>query len=185
MKLLLSLFLFSFSLAYGAEKAVTVEILTSLSGDAIEVELNPEKAPISVKNFLSYVDDKFYDNTIFHRVIGTFMIQGGGFTADMKEKKTKAPIKNEANNGLKNDTGTIAMARTSDVDSATSQFYINVADNEALNHGGPNGFGYAVFGKVTKGMHVVDRIKAVRTGQMNGHGDVPMTAVIIKSIKRK
>jgi peptidyl-prolyl cis-trans isomerase A (cyclophilin A) len=152
-----------------------------------EVELNEEKAPISVKNFLSYVDEKFYDGTIFHRVINNFMIQGGGFQEGMKEKKTHAPIKNEAANGLKNEVGTIAMARTSDPDSATAQFYINVNDNTSLDHQNPSpmGIGYAVFGKVTTGMHVLNRIKLVKTGSIGPFSDVPMDSVIIKSIRRK
>lgn len=152
---------------------------------SIEVELNQEKAPLSVKNFLSYVDEKFYDGTIFHRVINNFMIQGGGMDEKMKEKKTKASIKNEAANGLTNDTGSIAMARTADPDSATSQFFINVNDNWGLNRPSPDGHGYAVFGKVTSGMHIVNRIKMVKTGTMSGHADVPMDTVLIKTIKRK
>lgn len=164
-------------------KAPVVVIETSMG--AMEVELNEEKAPLTVKNFLSYVDDKFYDGLIFHRVIDGFMIQGGGYDSSMKEKKTKAPIKNEAKNGLRNDAGTIAMARTSDPDSATAQFFINVANNDSLNYPSPDGHGYAVFGKVTSGMHVVNRIKAVKTGNLHGHQNVPMDAVVIKSIKRK
>lgn len=157
------------------------------SHGAIEIELNDEKAPATVANFLKYVDDKFYDGTIFHRVINSFMIQGGGFTQKMEEKKTRAAIKNEANNGLRNDAGTIAMARTNDPHSATAQFFINVADNSSLNHTGQNtaGWGYAVFGKVTQGMHVVNRIKMVKTGSIAGYSDVPMDSVIIKSVKRK
>ena len=163
-----------------------VVIIDSNMGQ-IEVELNEEKAPISVKNFLTYVDEKFYDQTIFHRVISGFMIQGGGFQEGMKEKKTRAPIKNEAANGLKNETGTIAMARTSDPDSATAQFYINVNDNSSLDYQNPSpmGIGYAVFGKVTNGMHVLNRIKMVKTGTISGFSDVPMDSVIIKSIRRK
>src|SRR3972149_8867242 len=136
----------------------------------IKIELDQAKAPITVKNFLSYVDEKFYDGTIFHRVIGNFMIQGGGFTADMQQKRVKAPIKNEAGNGLKNMTGTMAMARTNVVDSATAQFFINVVDNDFLDHQNTTsqGFGYAVFGKVIQGMDVVEKIKAV----------------VIKSVKR-
>ena len=165
-----------------AKKPVVV-IKTSL-GD-IKVELNEEKAPITVKNFLSYVDGGFYDGTIFHRVIENFMIQGGGFTKDMREKPTKAPIKNEAANGLKNDIGTIAMARTGVVDSATSQFFINVANSGFLNHRDttPGGYGYAVFGKVTEGMDVVDKIKKVRTTTQSGMQDVPVEPVLILSIK--
>lgn len=180
MRLLLPfLLLLSFS-ALAANPVVIME--TSMG--TIEIELNEEKAPISVKNFLSYVDKKFYDNTIFHRVINGFMIQGGGYEEGMKEKKTAAPIKNEAKNGLKNDEGTIAMARTADPDSATSQFFINVNANDSLNYPQPDGHGYAVFGKVTKGMHVVNRIKIVKTGNLSGHQNVPMDTVVIKSVKR-
>lgn len=173
-------FLFAFSV-FAKSPVVVVE--TNMG--TMEIELNEEKAPITVKNFLSYVDDKFYDGLIFHRVINGFMIQGGGYYPDMKEKKTKAPIKNEARNGLRNDIGTIAMARTSDPDSATSQFYINVNDNNSLNYPSPDGHGYAVFGKVISGMHVVNRIKMVKTGNLHGHANVPMDPVIIKSIRRK
>lgn len=155
-----------------------VIIQTSL-GD-ITVQLDAEKAPKSVANFLNYVDSGFYDGTVFHRVIKNFMIQGGGMTADGKQKPTKPPIKNEADNGLKNDVGTIAMARTSVVDSATAQFFINTKDNDFLNHGGRD-FGYAVFGKVTSGMDVVRKIEAVETGS----GDVPKKTVTIVSIKRQ
>lgn len=151
-------------------------------GDII-IELNEDKAPITVKNFLSYVEDKFYDGTIFHRVIKDFMIQGGGMTADMREKNTKAPITNESANGLKNDRGTIAMARRNDLDSATSQFFINTVDNSGLNHGGPYG-GYCVFGKVTEGIEVVDKIRAVPTKNKGGHGDVPAQEVNIISITK-
>ncbi len=169
--------------AFAANPVVVME--TSMG--SVEIELNEEKAPISVKNFLEYVDSGFYSGTIFHRVINGFMIQGGGFLPNMSEKKTRAPIKNEAGNGLNNDAGTIAMARTNELNSATSQFYINVSDNTSLNHRSesPDGFGYAVFGKVTTGMHVVNRIKMVKTGMMNGMGDVPMDTVVIKSITRK
>jgi cyclophilin family peptidyl-prolyl cis-trans isomerase len=169
----------------GESKMTKVVIETSLGN--IEVELNSEKAPISVENFLKYVDKKHYDGTIFHRVISGFMIQGGGMTEGMKEKKTDAPIKNEAANGLNNDRGTIAMARTSVVDSATSQFFINVVDNGFLNYKSPtpSGFGYAVFGKVTSGMDVVDKIRNVPTGFKDGMQDVPTTPVVIKSIHRK
>jgi cyclophilin family peptidyl-prolyl cis-trans isomerase len=152
---------------------------------SIEIELDEAKAPVTVKNFLSYVDSKFYNGTIFHRVINNFMVQGGGFDEKMKEKKTNAPIKNEGQNGLRNDTGTIAMARTGDPNSATAQFFINVNDNTSLNYPSPDGHGYAVFGKVTSGMHVVNRIKLVKTGSLNGYSDVPMDTVVIKSVKRK
>ncbi len=169
----------------GDHKMTTVVMETSLGN--IEIELNGEKAPISTENFLKYVDDKFYDGTIFHRVINNFMIQGGGFTEGMEQKKTREPIKNEAANGLKNLKGTIAMARTPIVDSATAQFFINVADNAFLDHkdSSMSGYGYAVFGKVTSGMDVVDKIKSVSTGSKNGMDDVPSTPVIIKSIRRK
>jgi len=184
MRLVLAmLMLFAFSAH--AQKNPVVIMDTSMG--SIEVELLQDKAPVTVKNFLSYVDEKFYDSTIFHRVIDGFMIQGGGFTEGMKEKKTKAPIKNEANNGLVNLIGTLAMARTNDPHSATAQFFINVNDNTSLNHRSetPAGWGYAVFGKVVSGLHVVNRIKAVKTSSLNGHSDVPMDTVTIKSIKRK
>ena len=165
------------SMAQAEGKNPMVLISTSM-GD-IKVELYPEKAPETVKNFLGYVNDKFYDGTIFHRVIANFMIQGGGMDKDMKQKTTKAPIKNEAGNGLKNDTGTIAMARTGVVDSATAQFFINVKDNGFLNHRdeSPAGFGYTVFGKVVDGMDVVHKIEHVVT-----KSDVPNEPVIIKSV---
>jgi cyclophilin family peptidyl-prolyl cis-trans isomerase len=181
MRLFASVFALILSTSVLAGSVVVIET----NHGAIEVELNEEKAPITVKNFLSYVEDKFYDGLIFHRVIDGFMIQGGGMDEKMKEKKTKAPIKNEASNGLKNDTGTIAMARTSDPNSATSQFFINVVDNDGLNYPSPDGHGYAVFGKVTSGMQVVNRIKKVRTGNLAGHANVPMDTVTIKSIRKK
>lgn len=153
----------------------------------IKVELDPEKAPITVKNFLSYVDKGFYNGTIFHRVKDNFVIQGGGFTKDMKEKETESPIKNEANNGLKNLRGTIAMARTMVIDSATAQFFINVIDNDFLNYKDDSirGYGYCVFGKVIEGMDVVDKIKVVKTHSVGPHDDVPVEPIIIKSIKRQ
>lgn len=174
---------FFFHSAFAANPVVWVE--TSLG--TFEIELNQDKAPKTVENFLKYVDNKFYDGTIFHRVINNFMIQGGGFTDKMVEKPTYSPIKNEADNGLKNEVGTIAMARTNDPHSASSQFFINVADNKFLNHTSPSGsgWGYTVFGKVTQGMHVVDRIKMVKTGTVRGFSDVPMDTVLIKSVKRK
>jgi peptidyl-prolyl cis-trans isomerase A (cyclophilin A) len=153
-----------------------VVIIKTSKGD-IKVELDKENAPISTDNFLAYVQDGYYDGTIFHRVINNFMIQGGGFMADGQQKPTKEPIKNEADNGLKNDRGTIAMARTGVVDSATSQFYINHVDNDFLNHG-KRDFGYAVFGKVVDGMDVVDAIAAVQTGP----GDVPNEQIVIESV---
>lgn len=147
----------------------------------IAIELDSKQAPITVQNFLNYVNSGYYDNTIFHRVIDGFMIQGGGFEPGMSQKKTLAPIKNEAANGLKNDAYTIAMARTSDVDSATSQFFINVNDNGFLNHTAPTteGFGYCVFGKVVEGKDVVDKIKKVKTGDHAGHQNVPLEDVVI------
>jgi peptidyl-prolyl cis-trans isomerase B (cyclophilin B) len=151
----------------------------------IQVELEAEKAPKTVANFLSYARDGFYDGTIFHRVIDNFMIQGGGFDTDMQQKGTGEPIENEADNGLKNDFGTLAMARTTDPHSATAQFFINVKDNDFLNHSGKNmqGWGYAVFGKVTGGSEVLDKIRAVATTSRNGHQDVPAEPVIIESIE--
>ena len=167
-----------------AGKNPSVVVKTSLG--EITIELDQLQAPISVKNFLDYVDSKHYDGTIFHRVIPGFMIQGGGFTPNMQQKATKAPVKNEAGNGLKNLTGTIAMARTGIVDSATSQFFINVADNNQLNHRdeSPAGFGYAVFGKVTAGMDVVKKIEGVKTGPRPPHQNVPDTPVVIESVTR-
>ena len=153
--------------------------IATTKGD-IYIELYPAQSPISVKNFLLYVDSGFYTNTLFHRVINDFMIQGGGFTTDMMRKTPQAPIKNEADNRLRNFRGTIAMARTNVVDSATSQFYINHKDNSNLDYKGPRNFGYAVFGKVIAGMGVVDRIARVATRR----GDAPVQQVIIKSVKR-
>jgi len=157
-----------------------VEMRTTL-GD-VHIELNPDKAPKTVENFLQYVNDRFYDGTIFHRVIPGFMVQGGGFTSDMTQKPTRAPIQNEARNGLRNDTGTIAMARTNDPNSATAQFFINVVDNRMLDPN-PQSIGYAVFGKVVKGMDVVNKIVAVPTGRRMQHSDVPVKPVVIQSIR--
>jgi cyclophilin family peptidyl-prolyl cis-trans isomerase len=168
--------------AKGGKPVVT--LTTSLG--VIELELDAEKAPITVANFLEYVEAGFFDGTIFHRVIPDFMIQGGGFTADFVQKPTRAAIKNEANNGLANARGTIAMARTNIVDSATAQFFINLKDNAFLNHSGAGqAFGYAVFGRVIKGMDVVDKIAGVPTGSKGGHQDVPKTNVVIESAKRR
>ena len=149
---------------------------------AFTIELDAEKAPITTANFLEYVESGFYSNTIFHRVIDGFMIQGGGFELGMKQKPTNAPIKNEANNGLKNAIYTIAMARTPDPDSASSQFFINVNDNDFLNFTSPTsqGWGYCVFGKVTEGTDVIDAIRQVKTGSKAGHQDVPVDDVIIE-----
>jgi peptidyl-prolyl cis-trans isomerase B (cyclophilin B) len=159
-----------------------VQVETSMGN--ITLELNAEKAPVTVANFLAYAKEGFYEGTIFHRVIDGFMIQGGGMTADMKEKKNKATIRNEAFNGLKNLRGTIAMARTQVVDSATSQFFINLADNAFLDHQNKtvSGYGYAVFGKVTEGMETVDAIRKVPTGNSGGHQDVPQMPVTINKV---
>jgi peptidyl-prolyl cis-trans isomerase A (cyclophilin A) len=169
--------------AEDAKKNPVVLLDTTLG--AIQIELNQEKAPVSVKNFLEYVEAGHYNGLVFHRVIPGFMIQGGGMTATLDEKATRAPIKNEAGNGLKNDRGTIAMARTSVVDSATSQFFINVADNAFLNHKDDTsqGFGYAVFGKVVKGMDVVDKIVAVQTTTKGSYQNVPQKPVVINTAK--
>jgi peptidyl-prolyl cis-trans isomerase A (cyclophilin A) len=171
--------------AYAQDAGKNPVIVIETSMGTVKIELFAREAPLSVKNFLDYASSGFYDGTVFHRVIPNFMIQGGGITADMNEKPTKAPIKNEAGNGLKNDRGTLAMARTNIVDSATAQFFINVIDNGFLNHQDETmqGFGYAVFGKVIDGMAVVDKIAATRTGMKNGFSDVPVTPVVIKSIK--
>jgi peptidyl-prolyl cis-trans isomerase A (cyclophilin A) len=166
-----------------AAKNPVVLVQTNLG--TIKLELFAQEAPLSVKNFLDYTTSGFYDGTVFHRVIPNFMIQGGGFTADMAQKEANAPIKNEAGNGLKNLRGTIAMARTMVVDSATAQFFINVKDNGFLNHNDKTmkGYGYAVFGKVIEGMEVVDKIAAVRTGVLRGFPDVPLSPVVIESLK--
>lgn len=160
-----------------------VKISTSM-GD-LRVELYQDKAPVTVANFLAYAKEGFYDNTLFHRVIPNFMIQGGGFTADMKQKPTKDPIKNEATNGLKNTFGTLAMARTAVVDSATAQFFINGRENDFLDHKGTSmeKFGYAVFGKVIEGSDVVRKIEKVETANKAGHDDVPVKPVVIQSVK--
>ncbi len=171
-----------------ASKSPIVVINVEIQGKSIgniEVKLNAEKAPLSTENFLKYVDDKFYDGTIFHRVIPNFMIQGGGMTPGMKEKTARPSIKNEAKNGLSNKRGAIAMARTNEVDSATSQFFIDVADRKDLDYTSDESYGYAVFGEVTKGMDVVDKIVAVERTTKGGHQDVPVADVIIKSVKRK
>ncbi|MFT0773247.1 peptidylprolyl isomerase [Psychrobacter aquimaris] len=158
-----------------------VELETNMG--AIVIELNEEKAPKTVENFLNYVKSGQYDGTIFHRIIDGFMIQGGGMDAEMNEKPTNAPIENEADNGLKNEKGTIAMARTQDPHSATSQFFINVKDNDFLNHSGKNmqGWGYTVFGKVTSGMDVIEKMRSVPTGRFGMHADVPKEPVVINS----
>ena len=162
-----------------AQGAPRVKLSTNL-GDIV-LELAPDKAPKTVENFLQYVSDKFFDGTVFHRVIDGFMIQGGGFTTDMAQKPTRPPIPLEANNGLKNEPGTIAMARTNNPQSATAQFFINVADNRMLNAPSPDGHGYAVFGKVVSGMDVVNKIRTTATGNKGGHQNVPLTPILINS----
>jgi peptidyl-prolyl cis-trans isomerase A (cyclophilin A) len=160
------------------------QVLMKTSLGEIVIELYPEKAPKSVENFLKYVDDNHYDGLIFHRVIGNFMIQGGGFDKDMKQKATRGPIPLESRSGLKNDIGMLAMARTGVPDSATSQFFINTANNASLNYPSPDGNGYAVFGKVVKGMETVEKIAKVKTGRNGPHGDVPAEPVVIESVTR-
>ena len=164
-----------------AISAVQVEVQTS-AGDFV-LELDADKAPKTVQNFLQYVNDKHYQGTIFHRVIDGFMVQGGGFTPDMSQKPTRAPIPLEANNGLRNDRGTIAMARTGNPNSATSQFFINVVDNPGLNAPKPDGFGYTVFGKVSSGIETIDKIRALPTGSKSGMQNVPLTPVTINAIR--
>lgn len=166
----------------GVMPATTVLIKTN-KGD-ITLTLDADKAPVTVQNFVDYTKAGFYDGTIFHRVIPGFMIQGGGFDKDFVQKKTNAPIKNEAANGLKNKRGSIAMARTSDPDSATAQFFINLVDNDFLNYRSatPAGYGYAVFGEVTSGMDIVDAIAKVKTDNRNGHQNVPVDNVVIESV---
>lgn len=159
-------------------------IIRTTFGD-IKLDLDAEKAPKTVANFIQYANDGFYDGTIFHRVIDNFMIQGGGFDTNMEQKQSGEPIENEADNGLKNDHGTIAMARTMDPHSATAQFFINVKDNDFLNHSGKNmqGWGYTVFGKVIEGSEVLDKIRAVATGTRSGQQDVPVEDVIIETVE--
>ena len=177
-KLLIAISLASHALIVAAGNP-QVEMKTS-SG-TIVLELYPEKAPKTVANFLEYAKSGFYDGLVFHRVIDGFMIQGGGMNAKMEEKATRPPIENEARNGLKNDAGTVAMARTQNPNSATAQFFINLEDNRSLNYPSPDGWGYAVFGKVAEGMDVVAKIKSVQTGRSGYHGDVPVKPVIIES----
>jgi peptidyl-prolyl cis-trans isomerase A (cyclophilin A) len=153
------------------------------SHGSFTIELFPKEAPVTVENFLQYVDDGFFDGTTFHRIVPGFVIQGGGLTPDFQNKQTRAPIANEAKNGLKNKRGSLSMARTSDINSATSQFFVNLSDNELLDHG-PRDFGYAVFARVTEGMDVVDKIAKVKTGRRKGYQDAPMEDVVIVSAKR-
>ena len=176
--------IFTFSPALAGQPNPKVIMETSMG--EITIELYPDKAPITVQNFLSYVDENFYDGTIFHRIIKNFMIQGGGYTADFIEKETKPPIKNEASNGLKNERGTIAMARTPEIDSASSQFFINHVDNSFLDHKSstPEEYGYAVFGRVIDGLDVVDAIANVKTMSKHGMEDVPRETITIISVHR-
>ena len=164
-----------------AQAATSVQFQTSV-GDFV-IELNAEKAPKTVENFLQYVNDKHYEGTIFHRVIDGFMVQGGGFTAAMAQKPTRGPIALEASNGLRNDRGTIAMARSGNPNSATSQFFINVVDNAGLNAPQPDGFGYAVFGRVSSGMETIDKIRTLPTGNKAGMQNVPLTPITINAVR--
>jgi cyclophilin family peptidyl-prolyl cis-trans isomerase len=182
---LLPILLLLTGLSVGNAWAETVQVEMKTSLGTIELALDSEKAPASVANFVQYARDGYYDGTIFHRVIKGFMIQGGGFTADMKKKDTRAPIKNEAKNGLKNKRGTIAMARTSDPHSATAQFFINHKDNDFLDYPGQDGWGYAVFGEVTAGMEVVDKIASQPTGIKGGMRDVPRESIVIEKVTVK
>ncbi len=159
----------------------TAEFKTTLG--TFQIELYADEAPISVENFLAYIDEGFFDGTIFHRVVPNFVIQGGGLTADFDQKTTRAPIKNEAKNGLRNQRGTLSMARTNQVDSATSQFFVNLKDNGFLDNS-PGNFGYAVFGRVTSGMDVIDKIAKVQTGRRKGFDDAPLETVTIESARR-
>ena len=179
----LILFVFLYALGANIHAAPSVEFETSQGN--FTVELYPEKAPKTVANFLQYVKDGFYENTIFHRVISRFMIQGGGFERDLTEKNTRAPIANESNNGLLNESGTIAMARTMNPDSATAQFFVNLADNQFLNYTSPDPeqIGYCVFGKVTSGFEVVQKIGLTPTTSMGRNSDVPIQSITIKSVK--
>ncbi|OCG00438.1 peptidylprolyl isomerase [Gilliamella apicola] len=180
MKKIKTLFLSLFLIMLSTTAMADTKVLLQTSMGDIEIELDSEHAPISTKNFLDYVNNGFYENLTFHRVIPGFMIQGGGADDQLKFKDNNPPIKNEANNGLKNDRGTIAMARTSVVDSATSQFFINVVDNNSLNYKSPESYGYAVFGKVIKGMDVVDKIVNVPTKRVGPHQNVPVEPIYIK-----
>jgi peptidyl-prolyl cis-trans isomerase A (cyclophilin A) len=170
------------TLSHAAEPLPRVKFTTT-AGEFV-LELDPAKAPKTVANFLRYVADKHYDGTVFHRVMANFMIQGGGFTPDMQQKPTREPVALEANNGLKNDRGTVAMARTSNPNSATAQFFINVVDNAGLNAPSPDGYGYTVFGKVINGMEVVDKIRQSPTGNKGMHQNVPLTDILIKSAQQ-
>lgn len=167
--------------AIAGENRPRVQVVTSLG--EFTIELYPDRAPITVENFLRYVDEEFYHNTTFHRIIADFVVQGGGFNTDKTRKETHKPIRNEADNGLKNERGTVAMARVKDVDSATSQFFVNLADNPSLNHS-ENDFGYAVFGRVVEGMEVVERIGGVPTVKHGPHRDQPRLTIVLKRALR-
>ncbi|MGW8186975.1 MAG: peptidylprolyl isomerase [Desulfobacterales bacterium] len=184
--LILIMLVFVQSAAAADQAAVNPRVALETSKGRIVIELFPQKAPATVKNFLVYVDAGFYDGTVFHRVIPKFMIQGGGLTADLKKKPTEKPVLNEADNNLKNTRGSVAMARTGDPHSATSQFFINTADNDFLNYREktPQGWGYAVFGRVTEGMTVVDAISGVKTGNAGMFRDVPVEPVVIEKVQR-
>ena len=179
-RLILVAFAFLFSLA---AHAANPQLEVKTSQGMVVIELYQDKAPKTVENFLQYAQDNFFNGTVFHRVIPGFMIQGGGFTPDMKQKETRAPIQNEAKNGLKNETGTLAMARTGDPHSASAQFFINLKDNSFLDYPSRDGWGYAVFGKVVQGMDVVQKIAVVPTGNVGPHQNVPTTPVLIESVK--
>ena len=182
-QIFLIVFILLFTLTSNIQAETTMVKMDTNQG-TIMLELDADNAPNTVANFLTYAKEGFFDGTIFHRVISNFMIQGGGFTEDMNQKTTHDPIKNEANNGLKNDNGTIAMARTGDPHSATAQFFINVKDNDFLNFSSetPQGWGYAVFGKVTEGMDIVEKIKATETTTKGPYQDVPVEAIIIEKV---
>ncbi len=167
----------------GIHQDITMVKFETSLGDFV-IELFADKAPATVENFLRYVDDGHFDGTVFHRVIPGFVIQGGGMTEDMSQKPTRKPIENEATNGLKNLRGTLSMARTNDINSATSQFFVNLVDNAFLDHQGPRNFGYAVFGKVVEGMDVIDAIAKVQTGRKRGHDDVPVEPVVVSAARR-
>ena len=179
------LLMLAFSSAFAADEASNPQVVLDTSEGSITIELLSKEAPLSVANFLDYVKAGFYAGTIFHRVIPNFMIQGGGFGADMAQKETRTPIKNEANNGLLNQRGTVAMARRADPDSATAQFFINLSENNFLDHQSESmsGWGYAVFGRVTAGMEVVDKIAAAHTTTLGPMSDVPSTPILIKSAR--
>jgi peptidyl-prolyl cis-trans isomerase B (cyclophilin B) len=184
LKTIAMLAIFGTALAQEGGTMPTTTVLIKTNKGDITLKLDAEKAPVTVENFVAYAKDGFYNGTVFHRVIPGFMIQGGGFDKDFAQKKTKDPIKNEAANGLKNKRGTIAMARTSDPNSATAQFFINLVDNDFLNYTSatPQGYGYTVFGEVTDGMTVVDEIAKVKTANKNGHQNVPVDNVVIESV---